>query len=83
MLKLTLFLATTFALFTTSFAQTIQFKIYTDTANKFSFDIPNYWTIKYTKEQEGMICVPSNGNKVCLITPDGFLIKHYRTNSRK
>jgi hypothetical protein len=43
----------------TSTAQTNSFKKYIDTAHKISFDIPNYWTIKYSKEQEGIICVPT------------------------
>ncbi|MEO6357248.1 MAG: hypothetical protein ABIO56_11495 [Ferruginibacter sp.] len=59
MLKLTIFFATLLAFFTTSSAQTIQFKAYKDTAHKISFDIPTYWTIKYSKEQDGVICIPT------------------------
>lgn len=43
---------------TTLFAQTSSFKKYIDTTHKVSFDIPTYWTIKYSKEQEGVICIP-------------------------
>lgn len=43
----------------TSFAQTISFKKYTDSIHKISFDIPTYWTIKYSQEQQGIICVPT------------------------
>lgn len=39
-------------------SQKIQFETYTNTTYKFSFDIPNYWTIKYSNEQNGFICVP-------------------------
>ena len=39
-------------------AQTIQFKKYTNPTYKFSFDIPINWTIRYSKKQEGFICVP-------------------------
>ena len=58
--KLTLF----FILFslcsmTASPAQTVSFNKYIDTAHKISFDIPTYWTIKYSKEQEGVICIPA------------------------
>lgn len=56
--KLTIFFAALFTFFTTLSAQTIQFKMYKDTAHKISFDIPNYWTIKYSKEQYGVICIP-------------------------
>ncbi|RZJ97755.1 MAG: hypothetical protein EOO46_25350 [Flavobacterium sp.] len=42
-----------------STAQTTNFTKYTDTVHQFSFDIPSYWTIKYSKEQQGMICVPT------------------------
>lgn len=38
--------------------QTIQFKKYTNQVYKFSFDIPNYWAIKYSKLQAGFICEP-------------------------
>ena len=38
--------------------QTGQFKKYTNQEYKFSFDIPKNWTIKYSKEQDGFICVP-------------------------
>jgi hypothetical protein len=39
--------------------QTGQFRKYTNQAYKFSFDIPNNWAIKYSKEQDGFICVPA------------------------
>ena len=59
MVKLTLFFATLLAFSTTSLGQTMKFKTYKDTAHKISFDIPTYWTIKYSKEQEGIICIPT------------------------
>jgi len=40
-------------------AQTEKFNNYKDTIHKFSFDIPIYWAIKYSKEQEGVICIPT------------------------
>jgi hypothetical protein len=43
----------------TSKTQTNSFKKYIDTAHKISFNIPIYWTIKYSKEQEGVICIPT------------------------
>jgi hypothetical protein len=58
MFRLTLFIATLSGLFTTASAQTIQFKTYKDTLHKISLDIPSYWTIRYSKEQDGVICVP-------------------------
>lgn len=39
-------------------AQSPQFKKYTNQEYHFSFDIPNYWTIIYSKDQGGLICVP-------------------------
>jgi hypothetical protein len=39
--------------------QTGQFKKYTNQTYKFSFDIPKSWTIKYSKDQDGFICVPA------------------------
>jgi len=39
--------------------QTIPFKKYTNSTYNFSFDIPNYWIIKYSKEQDGFVCVPT------------------------
>jgi hypothetical protein len=39
-------------------AQTIQFKKYTNKDYQFSFDIPSYWTIIYSKDEDGLICVP-------------------------
>jgi len=39
-------------------AQPVQFRSYKDAVHKFTFDIPVYWTIKYSKEQEGVICIP-------------------------
>jgi len=57
--KITIFLIQ-FALYsTTLIAQTNKFKRYSDTVHKFSIDIPSYWTIKYSKEQEGVICIPT------------------------
>jgi len=40
------------------YGQTIQFKKYTNQTYKFSFDIPGSWTIKYSQEQDGFICMP-------------------------
>jgi hypothetical protein len=59
MLRLALFIATISGLFSTGSAQTIQFKTYKDTAHKISFDLPTYWTIEYSKEQDGVICTPT------------------------
>jgi hypothetical protein len=39
-------------------AQSIQFKKYVNQAYHFSFDIPSYWTIRFNKDQGGLICVP-------------------------
>ena len=39
-------------------AQTIRFRSYRNTVYKFAFDIPVYWTIKYSKELEDVICIP-------------------------
>lgn len=58
MLRLTLFFIIFIVLSTTSLSQTVQFKTYKDTVHKFSFDLPTYWTIHYSKEQEGVICSP-------------------------
>ena len=41
------------------YGQTTEFKKYTNQSYKFSFDIPSGWTIKYSKEQDGFICVPT------------------------
>jgi hypothetical protein len=57
--KLTLILMLFALCSASSSAQTISFKKYTDTVHKFSFDIPTYWTIKYSNEQQGVICVPT------------------------
>ena len=59
MLKLTIFCGTFLSFFTTLPAQTIHFKTYRDTTHKISFDIPNYWIIKYSKEQDGVVCIPT------------------------
>ncbi len=59
MLRATLFIVTISGLFNTATAQTVKFKTYNDTANGISFDIPSYWTIKHSKEQGGIICVPA------------------------
>lgn len=59
MLRLTLSVATILWLFTASSAQTFHFKTYKDTAHKISFDMPTFWTIKYSKEQDGVICTPT------------------------
>jgi hypothetical protein len=39
-------------------AQSIQFKKYVNQEYHFSFDIPSYWTIRFSKDQGGLICVP-------------------------
>jgi hypothetical protein len=39
-------------------AQSTQFKKYTNQEYHFSFDIPSYWAIRYSKDQGGLICVP-------------------------
>ncbi|MGV3528592.1 MAG: hypothetical protein ACO1OO_06845 [Flavisolibacter sp.] len=39
-------------------AQAIRFKTYADTTYKFSFDIPTYWTVEYSKEHYGIVCKP-------------------------
>jgi len=59
MLKLALFITIIFGLSTTISAQKIQFKTYKDTVHNFSFDIPTYWTIIYSKDQDGIICIPT------------------------
>ena len=59
MLRVTLCIVTIIGLLATASGQTIQFKTYKDTIHKISFDIPSYWTIKYSKEQNGVICVPT------------------------
>jgi hypothetical protein len=43
-----------------TFGQTKTYKKYSNTNYKFSFDIPASWIIKYSKKQDGIICVPSN-----------------------
>jgi hypothetical protein len=58
-IKLTLFLILFSLCSITLTAQTNSFKKYVDTAHKISFDIPIYWTIIYSKEQEGFICIPT------------------------
>ncbi|MFC4230700.1 hypothetical protein ACFOW1_02285 [Parasediminibacterium paludis] len=57
MLKLTFFVSTIIGLCTAVSAQTIQFKTYKDPVHKISFDIPSYWTIKYSKK-DGLIGIP-------------------------
>lgn len=39
-------------------AQSIAFKKYTNQEHQFSFDIPGYWKIINSKEQDGLVCVP-------------------------
>jgi hypothetical protein len=58
-IKLSLFLILISLCGITSTAQTNSFKKYIDIAHKISFDIPTYWAIKYSKEQEGVICIPT------------------------
>lgn len=53
-----LFLVSFFFLCQFAHGQTTQFKTYTNTKDKFSFDIPAYWDVKYSKEEYGFICVP-------------------------
>jgi hypothetical protein len=38
--------------------QSFQFKSYNNKKYKFALSIPTYWTIKYSKEQDGIICIP-------------------------
>ncbi|MEP6949499.1 MAG: hypothetical protein ABI863_09500 [Ginsengibacter sp.] len=63
--------------------QTIQFKKYTNQVYKLSFDIPNYWAIKYSKLQNGVICVPvtNQENEIYRNCFEGivFRINFYRT----
>ena len=40
-------------------SQKIQFKTYKDTVHKISFDIPTFWAIKYSKQENGVICIPT------------------------
>lgn len=37
----------------------ISFRKYSNPKLKFSFDLPAQWRIKYSKEEEGFICIPS------------------------
>jgi hypothetical protein len=39
-------------------AQPIQYNKYTNQEGRFSFSIPSYWTVKYSKVQNGLICAP-------------------------
>ena len=39
--------------------QRLQFKTYNNNKYKFTFSIPNYWTIIYSKKQGGVICIPT------------------------
>jgi hypothetical protein len=41
------------------YSQTNQFKKYSNQSNNFSFDLPVNWTIQYSKEQDGLICIPT------------------------
>ena len=60
MSRLLIYLLTIFLLFSAlGNAQTFEFKKYTNQTYKFSFDIPIHWTIKYSKEQDGVICIPT------------------------
>ena len=38
--------------------QTIAYKKYTNNTYHVSFDVPDFWTIKYSKAQFGFVCVP-------------------------
>jgi hypothetical protein len=58
MAKFIILLVLLIPFFTLSSGQTFQYKTYKDTIHKISFDIPTYWTIKYSKEQDGVICTP-------------------------
>jgi len=57
--KLILFLMLFVFCSSNSTAQTVSFKKYTDPVHKISFDLPVYWTIKYSKQQQGVICIPT------------------------
>jgi hypothetical protein len=60
MFRVTVFIATCLILSNCSVsAQTINFKKYFDSSHGFYFDIPSYWTIKFSKEQDGVICIPT------------------------
>ena len=39
--------------------QTNNFRKYVNQTYKCSFEIPNYWTIKFSKLQGGFVCIPS------------------------
>ena len=41
-----------------SYGQKPAFKTYLNPKHKFSFEIPNNWTIKYSYEQENLVCTP-------------------------
>lgn len=41
-----------------TFGQTSNFKTYTNQTYNFSFEMPTYWTIIYSKLQDGFVCVP-------------------------
>ena len=40
-------------------AQRIHYKVFKDMVHKFSFDIPAYWSISYSKKQGGIVCKPT------------------------
>ena len=45
------------------YGQKREFKIYTNSKGHFSFVIPKSWSIKYSYEQEGLICIPTNSKE--------------------
>lgn len=53
-----LFLAVLLYKSSTVDGQEVTYKKYTNNSYHTSFDIPDYWTIKYSKAQFGFICVP-------------------------
>jgi len=57
--RILILLFTTLFFFSVSTSgQTNNFKTYTNKTYNFSFEIPSYWTIIYSKQQDGFICVP-------------------------
>jgi hypothetical protein len=57
--RIVIFLLTIFFFNSASGYGQTEFKRYTNQSYNFSFDIPSRWTIKYSKEQDGLICVPT------------------------